>query len=182
MSTNLSERLISLLGSQVGNLAVGSITEDDKLNAMESKKFLSEFTSGISNTVLTFELSHLVGILQGSGKSVGIKRPSVDVRVDTEVGSCTIKERLTLLPFLACLKEDCADFVDVTLTDTLWIGFKLFSDSSKILIQLIGGIGDCPVCLVYGIRDILIGNGLHLLFVHTEGIVPTLILVVVITA
>ena len=181
MGTDFGKGLVAFFCLQVGNLAIGTITEDDKLDAMESEQLLSQLSSCVCNAVFTLKFGHLVGVLQCGGQSVGIQGPCVDVRIDTEVGGGTIEECLALLPLFAGLKEYLADVVDITLINTCRVGLEPCCHIGQTAVQAVGGIGNRSVCLVNGVGDILRGNGFHPLFIHCEVIALTLVLMVITT-
>ena len=104
-----------LIRAQSLNLTVNAVTEQDKLNTMETKQFLAKFRGGVGDSVLAFEGSDLLGVGQRGRQGLDIQRPCVDMRINAEVGSGAVKEGLRLLPALPGLQEFRADGVQCPL-------------------------------------------------------------------
>ena len=94
---------------------MGALPEEDEFNAMETQQFLSEFRSGIGDSVLALEHVDLLCVRKGRRERLGIQRPGVNVRVDAESGRRTIEEGFRLLPVRTGLEEGLADGVDLAL-------------------------------------------------------------------
>ena len=134
---------------------------------MESKKFLSEFGSGIGDTILTFKGSYLFRIGEGCGESLDVKRPGVDMGVDTEIRCGSIKEGLRLLPALAGLEEFGADGIEFALGK----GCNAFPGSCrKQFVKLIALLCKVAVSSIDHLEDILMHDLLHLLLFRRESV------------
>ena len=84
---------------------------------METQLLLTnEGTSIVDTTILKIvEVVDNLLAAQSLSQSGAIERPCVDMGIDTKVGSCSVEERLTLLPCRTGSDESGADLIDVAL-------------------------------------------------------------------
>ena len=81
--------LISLQGTYG---AVLSVAEQDELDTVESQQFGTQFGRCVCYSVLTFKGCNLLGVAQCGSQSLYVKRPCVNVRINSEIGSSTVQE------------------------------------------------------------------------------------------
>ena len=133
---------------------------------METEQFLTELVTGISVAAPRAVISHIHSCdLQIVGQCLRqtrkVKRPSVDMRVDTEIGSRSEKKCLTFLISGTCLKENVADILHIRILNRAVTHF--LAQVNHSVAKLVGIIGKQLVGFVYSRAHELFGDGFHLL-------------------
>ena len=134
---------------------------------METEQLLTEFVAGVCVAAPRAVVSYVHSLdLQIVGQrlrqSRKVERPSVDMRVDAEIGCRAEKECLALLVGRACLKENVADILHVGVLNRAVTHF--FAQVNHSVAKLVGIASKQFVGFVYSCAYELFGDGFHLLF------------------
>ena len=145
--------------------AVLPVAEEDEFYAVEAKELRSELGSGIGYSVLALKHLNLGGVAQGKRQRLCIKRPGVDMRVNSKDGGRAVEERFGLLPVSAGGQELAADCIDVTVRDG---GCTFLCGGGKELVEALCLVCESLICGVDYIWNILLHCGFHLFLVVCE--------------